>query len=159
MNPGPVSSAQGQPPPKGLTVDDVIYTLFRHKWLLLAFLALSVVGALAVRLVRPPLYISKQAMVHYVSPSSAATPGKESEGPLPLTPTPRRSSPRNRKSHDPGRRRAGVTKDGAERILALKGGGSNRLAAPGWSLQDLGGPARSFLTPSLSAPGRNGRSA
>jgi len=156
MNPGPVSSAQGQPPPKGLTVDDVIYTLFRHKWLLLAFLALSVVGALAVRLVRPPLYISKaKLMVHYVAPSSAATPGKESEGPRPLDANAQTiiaSEIEILTSLDVAAQV--VDKVGAERILALKGGGSNRLAAAGVVASgiEVDPPRSSIITVSFKHP-------
>ena len=60
--------------PRALTADDAIYTLFRHKWLILAFVCLGVAGAVAVRFVRPPLYVSEaKLMVHYVVDSRAAT--------------------------------------------------------------------------------------
>jgi len=57
----------GLSPPRVLVRDDAIYTLFRHKWLIPDFVVLGLVGAVAVRLVRPPLYVSKaKLMVHYV---------------------------------------------------------------------------------------------
>ena len=75
MNPA-ISSpgANGQHAPAGFNADDAIYTLFRHKWLIVAFMCLGVAGAVAVRFVRPPLYASEaKLMVHYVVDSRAAT--------------------------------------------------------------------------------------
>lgn len=156
MNPGPINHGPGQPPAKGLTVDDIIYTLFRHKWLLLAFLGLSVVGAVGVRLVRPPLYISKaKLMVHYVAPSSTATPGKEAEGPRPLDANAQTiiaSEIEILTSLDVAAQV--VDKVGAERILALKGGGSNRLAAAGVVASgiEVDPPRSSIITVSFKHP-------
>ena len=67
-------TASGAPAPAGFSMDDAVYTLFRHKWLILAFVCLGVVGAVAVRFVRPPLYVSKaKLMVHYVLNTRAMT--------------------------------------------------------------------------------------
>ena len=38
------SAANGHTPPPGTGLDDVLYTLFRHKWLILCFLCLGVLG-------------------------------------------------------------------------------------------------------------------
>jgi uncharacterized protein involved in exopolysaccharide biosynthesis len=63
----PRHAANGQNAPAGFSADDAVYTLFRHKWLILAFVGLGLAGAVAVRFVRPPLYVSKaKRMVHYV---------------------------------------------------------------------------------------------
>ena len=61
MNPAnsPNAANGHHAPPAGFGVDDAIFTLFRHKWLILAFVCLGLVGAVAVRFVRPPLYVSK----------------------------------------------------------------------------------------------------
>ena len=68
MNPAnPSQAANGHHSPAGFTADDAIFTLFRHKWLILAFVCLGVAGAVAVRFVKPPLYVSKaKLMVNYV---------------------------------------------------------------------------------------------
>ena len=75
MNPAnPPNAAATAYASAAFSADDAIYTLFRHKWLVLAFVCLGVVGAVAVRFVRPPLYVSKaKLMVHYVVDSRAAT--------------------------------------------------------------------------------------
>ena len=57
-----------------MSLDDILFTLFRHKWLILCFVLLAIVGAVAVRVVRPPVYVSKaKLMVHYVVDSHGAT--------------------------------------------------------------------------------------
>ena len=75
MNPAnPPHAATGAHASSGFSADDAIFTVFRHKWLILGFVCLGVVGAVAVRFVRPPLYVSKaKLMVHYVVDSRAAT--------------------------------------------------------------------------------------
>src|SRR5208337_4685026 len=75
MNPAnPPSAATGAHVSSGFSADDAIYTLFRHKWLILAFVCLGLAGAVAVRFMRPPLYVSQaKLMVHYVVDSRAAT--------------------------------------------------------------------------------------
>ncbi len=135
MNPAnPPHAAAGAHASSGLSADDAIYTVFRHKWLILGFVCLGVVGAGAVRFVRPPLYVSKaKLMVHYVVDSRAATTAG-SEG-------------QNVQSVDVGGQniinseieiltsldvaKSVVAKVGPEKILAKKGGGSDPLAAAG----------------------------
>ncbi len=53
------STAPAASPPGGINVDDVLFTLFRHKWLILAFFCLGAAGAVAVRVLRPPYYYSR----------------------------------------------------------------------------------------------------
>src|SRR6185369_4168029 len=76
VNPSHTSGASGRS--SGFGLDDVLYTLFRHKWLILGFFCLGLAGVVAVCLLRPPLYVSKaKIMVHYVKdirPVNAADP-------------------------------------------------------------------------------------
>ena len=129
----PSHSANGQRPSTAFTVDDAIFTVFRHKWLILVFVCLGIAGALAVRLVKPPLYVSKaKLMVHYVLNSRD----------VPTTP----DSPRAQSLDDSAWRvinaeieiitSLDVAKRAAEivgpaRILANSGGGTNLTAAAG----------------------------
>jgi uncharacterized protein involved in exopolysaccharide biosynthesis len=68
MNPAnPSQAANGHRSPTGFSADAANFTLFRHTWLVLAFVCLSVAGAVAVRFVRPSLYVSKaKVMVNSV---------------------------------------------------------------------------------------------
>jgi uncharacterized protein involved in exopolysaccharide biosynthesis/Mrp family chromosome partitioning ATPase len=76
MNPAnPPHGANGAHAPAGFSADDAIYMLFRHKWLILTFVCLGIVGAVAVRFVRPPLYVSKaKLMVKFVSDTAGVNP-------------------------------------------------------------------------------------
>jgi uncharacterized protein involved in exopolysaccharide biosynthesis/Mrp family chromosome partitioning ATPase len=115
-------------------VDDALYTLFRHKWLVLAFVCLGVAGAVAVRFVRPPLYVSEaELMVHYIVDSRAATTAT-SGGQIVQAPDAGGLNIINSeieilKSRDVAK--SVVTNVGPEKILAKKGGGSDPLAAVG----------------------------
>ena len=150
-------AANGQHPPAGFSVDDAVFTLFRHKWLILAFVCLGCVGAVAVRFVQPPLYVSKaKLMVHYVVNNREMTPA-----------TP--DSPHSQ-SLDAGAQNIinaeteiitslDVAKHAAEnigpgRILAKKGGGTNLLAAAGaiCSGIEVDPPRSSILTISFKHP-------
>src|SRR5438034_11641558 len=76
-------SANGQPPASGMSLDDVLFTLFRHKWLILGSVCLGIVGVAAVRVVKPPPYISKaKLMVHYVTEATkeVSSPHEEGQG-------------------------------------------------------------------------------
>src|SRR4051794_16575208 len=68
MNPGDKSrSSNGQTPAPGVGLNDIIFTLFRHKFLIAGFCCLGVVAAATVRFIKPPLYESKaKVMVHFV---------------------------------------------------------------------------------------------
>jgi uncharacterized protein involved in exopolysaccharide biosynthesis/Mrp family chromosome partitioning ATPase len=152
MNPAnPSHAANGHQPAPGFTADDAIYTLFRHKWLILAFVVLGVVGAVAVRIVRPPLYISTaKVMVHYVSNNREVTP----VGPDAPQRTSLDASAQGIlngqieiiKSLDLAQHVAEVI--GPAKILAKKGGGTNLMAAAGVVLAgiDVEPPKTSILT-------------
>ena len=158
MNPQNSSpGANGQHAPAGFSADDAIFTLFRHKWLILTFVCLGVAGAVAVRSLRPPPYVSKaKLMVHYVVDSRAPTTAN-SEG-------------QTVQSVDVGGQniinseieiltsldvaKAVVAKVGPEKILAKKGGGSDPLLAAGvvCSGIEVALPRGSILTVSFKHP-------
>src|SRR5690349_6598309 len=50
-------------PAAGMNVDDVLFTVFRHKWLILAFFCMGVVGAVTVRVLRPPYWVSEMKVL------------------------------------------------------------------------------------------------
>jgi uncharacterized protein involved in exopolysaccharide biosynthesis/Mrp family chromosome partitioning ATPase len=59
-------------PGSGFTVDDVFYTLFRHKWLLVCFTCLGLLAVGVVLREKPPRYESvAKVMVRYVLDSKA----------------------------------------------------------------------------------------
>jgi len=65
-SPEPVN---GSPTPSapGMGVDDILYTLFRHKYLILAFFGLGVIGACFVRVAKPPNWVSHAKLkIHYL---------------------------------------------------------------------------------------------
>ena len=117
-----------------MSLDDVLFTLFRHKRLVLAFCCLGVAGAAVARMLCPPLYVSEaKLMVHYVLESRGVSPGSpEAE---------------NIKQIDPGALAIiaqeveiltssdviaqAVDTVGPERILARVGGGKDRYSAFG----------------------------
>lgn len=73
LNTGNHSGDDGDAPTTGgFGVDDVFFTLFRHKWLIVSFVCLGVIAAGVVRLVKPPLYQSKAKLnVPYVIDTKA----------------------------------------------------------------------------------------
>jgi polysaccharide biosynthesis transport protein len=135
MNPSSSGhAANGHEAPAGFGVDDAIYTVFRHKWLILAFVCLGLVGAAAVRIVRPPLYVSKaKLMVHYVLNNREMAPANP-DSPRAQSVDAGAQSIMNAEidiitSQDVATRVAETV--GPARILAKKGGGTNLLAAAG----------------------------
>ena len=46
-------------PPPGIGIDDICFTLFRHKWLILGFVCLGLVAAAGMRITHPPKYASR----------------------------------------------------------------------------------------------------
>ena len=126
----PASHARGQ----GLNLDDALYTLFRHKRLLIAFVCLAVAGVVAVRLVRPPLFVSKaKLMVHYVMDTrgmNAASPDGQNVRQVDVGPDAQmRTQIEILTSLDVVMQ--AVTNYGPAKILAHKGGGNDPLAAAG----------------------------
>src|ERR1043165_9271875 len=62
-----------------LTVTDIYYVLFKHKWMILIFSALGLSAAIAIYFIAPPPYVSQaKLLVRYVDDSRAATgPGTD----------------------------------------------------------------------------------
>jgi polysaccharide biosynthesis transport protein len=160
MNPAnPSQAANGQHSPAGFTADDAIFTLFRHKWLISAFVCLGVAGAVAVRFVKPPLYVSKaKVMVNFVvnREMTAATP----DSPHAERPEVGAESILNAEieiltSLDVALCVADTV--GPANILAQRGGGTNRMAAAGviCSGIEVDRPKSSILTISFKDPDRD----
>lgn len=147
----------GQRAPAGFTADDAIFTLFRHKWLILTFVCLGLAGAVAVRFVRPPLYVSKaKLMVHFVLNNREVAPTTP-DGPHAQVIDAGAQSILNAEieiltSLDVAQRVADVV--GPAKILAKRGGGTNRMAAAGviCSGIEVDPPKSSILTISFKHP-------
>ena len=128
----PPHASNGHNSSAGFNADDAIFTLFRHKWLILAFVILGVVGAITVRFVRPPLYVSKaKVMVHYVLNTREVTPAS-ADAPHAQSLDASAQSILNAEieiitSLDVAQRVAEAI--GPAKILAKKGGGTNLMAA------------------------------
>ena len=77
-HPNHTNGSNGNSHPAGTTQDDVYFTLFRHKWLILGFCCLGVIGAVTVRVLRPPLYMSQaKLMVQNVATLTVKPAGDE----------------------------------------------------------------------------------
>jgi uncharacterized protein involved in exopolysaccharide biosynthesis/Mrp family chromosome partitioning ATPase len=71
--------------PPGISIDDMCFTLFRHKWLILGFVCLGLCAAAFVRIARPPKYASRaELMVKFVVDKQVASP-ISGDGPKLLT--------------------------------------------------------------------------
>jgi len=69
------NSANGTHQPPGLGVDDVLFTLFRHKQIILAGFILGILGAGVVRVVYRPLWVSEAKLnVPYIAEHLPAGP-------------------------------------------------------------------------------------
>ena len=67
MNSPQQANGSAAPAPPGMGVDDILYTLFRHKWLILGFFCIGVVGACFVRVTKPPSWMSHVKLkIHYL---------------------------------------------------------------------------------------------
>lgn len=134
MNSGVQPDGQGeQTPTGGLAFGDILFTLFRHKFLILGSLLLGLVAVAVVRFIKPPNYESTaQIYVPYVVELKAVNPADPN---TPITPTGvggdmvMSTEVDTLKSFDTA---VEVAKEiGAEKILARYGGGSNELGAAG----------------------------
>ena len=76
MNSGMHSDPQQEASPApGVAIDDVLYTIFRHKWLIISFTLLGIVAAGVVRVIKPPLYQSEAKIsVKYVMQTTGVNP-------------------------------------------------------------------------------------
>jgi polysaccharide biosynthesis transport protein len=145
-------------PPSGLKLDDIVFILFRHKVLVLFSLALALVSALAVRFVRPPLYVSKaKVMLHYIldAPRGPITGTAQEQAARTLDATSAAifaSEIEILTSLDVAQQAADLV--GPEKILAKKGGGTNRIAAAGVvsSGIEVDPPRSAILTISFKHP-------
>ncbi len=114
-------------------LDDVLFTVFRHKWIILGFVLLGIAGAVVVRIVKPPLYVSKaKLMVHYVVDSRGAVDAKDPEAQNVRQTIGNAESIINSEieiltSLDIATQVVAMV--GPEKILAKVGGGTNALAA------------------------------
>jgi polysaccharide biosynthesis transport protein len=117
----------------GLSLDDIYFTIFRHKWLILGCLLLGICAAAVVRVIRPPLYESKaKLMVLYVVNATGVNlknPGEEvrqldAGGMAAIN-----AEIEILTSLDVAAQAADAI--GPERILAKLGGGNDRMAAAG----------------------------
>jgi polysaccharide biosynthesis transport protein len=81
MNSGPqTNTVNGQPAANGKNLDDVLYTLFRHKWLIAGFVCLGVLAVCVVRVARPPFYTSHaKLMIHYIEERPPAPTSQDSQ--------------------------------------------------------------------------------
>src|SRR5436190_20912993 len=127
----PTNGATAQPRPAGLNVDDVLFTLFRHKRMILACFAAGAIGAAVIRAFYPPVFFSEAKLnVPYVTTPIAAgavDPTSniqltDSRGEMILG-----TEMDTLKSFDVASNAAAIA--GPEKILAKLGGGSNVFAA------------------------------
>lgn len=134
MNSGVPSDAQGdQAPAGGFAFGDILFTLFRHKLLILGGIFLGLLAALAVRFIKPPNYESTaQIYVPYVveptvfNPADPDTPIRATGGGGDIQLS---TEVDMLKSFDTALEVA--KRIGPEKILERYGGGSNELAAAG----------------------------
>lgn len=120
-------------PVAGIGLDDVLYTLFRHKWLILCSVAIGLIAAGLVRLLKPPLYKSEAKIsVNFVLQSTGVTPAN----PETQMATPgfggqaiMDAEVEILKSLDTAY--IAATNIGPAKILAKKGGGDDPMAAAG----------------------------
>jgi len=105
---------QRAPPAPQVGRGDVLFTLFRHKWIILGSMALGILAAMVVAILNPPLYVSQaKLLLHYVTESKGVDQ-KEIEI-LTCLDTVTQA----------------VAMVGPERILAGNGGGNSSVAAAG----------------------------
>lgn len=118
----------------GMGVDDVLYILFRHKWLILAFIFLGAAGALAYRAMRPPFYVSQAKInIPYIKESGPTGTGNETLKPSDVGPQSIiNTEVEILRSLDVASNTAAVF--GPEKILARRGGGSDVMSAAGMIL-------------------------
>ena len=162
MNPGnPSHGSQPEAPHSpGMSLDDVTFTLFRHKWLILGFVCLGIAGMVGMRLVRPPMYFSKaKLMVHYVVEQRAVNAGNPEEQKVTSLDAGAQSAINAEieilTSLDVVTQVVAMVKP--ERILAKKGGGGDPMAAAGVVSAgiEVEPPKSSVLTVSFKHPDRD----
>ncbi len=113
------------------SVDDVLYTVFRHWRLIIVFTLIGVAGAVAVRFVKPPMYVSKAMIsvrfVQDVLGTDTTDPEKLVRSTISSVQSIMDTEVENIKSFDTAC--AVATNFGPARILAKRGGGNDPMAA------------------------------
>jgi uncharacterized protein involved in exopolysaccharide biosynthesis/Mrp family chromosome partitioning ATPase len=123
-----------QPPPPtsaGMTVGDIYYVVFRHKWKIMLLSLAGILAATAFYFLKPPPYQSQAELLIQYVPQAGALPLMGSDQKM-IVPDARgddiiNSEIRIMTSLDLAEQ--AVTNLGAASILAKDGGGSNALAA------------------------------
>jgi len=134
-----MSSKQQDIKPGGVSLGDIYFTLFRHKWKILSFSAAGILAALVLLLLKPPLYESKAKLdILYVVQGKSLNPAGEDANTV-----------------SPGDRGYGIIQTekeilqsldvvmdavqtiGAGKILAKAGGGNDTNAAAGFLAKNL----------------------
>lgn len=121
-----------QPPPASLTLEDVYYVLFRHKWLLLGLTGLGALAAVGVFLSIPTTYVSNAKLaIRYVLDTKSLPANSKDTGEVQVPNAGGdnliNSEMEILRSFDLAQQVADNL--GASNILAKLGGGTNRLAA------------------------------
>ncbi len=115
------------------SIDDVLYTFFRHWRLIVAFTLIGVGGAVAVRFVKPPMYESKAMIsvrfVQDVLGTDITDPEKLVRSTISSVQSIMDTEVENIKSFDTAC--AVATNFGPAKILAFRGGGNDPMAAAG----------------------------
>ncbi|MCU0784766.1 MAG: Wzz/FepE/Etk N-terminal domain-containing protein, partial [Verrucomicrobia bacterium] len=113
----------------GLALDYIYFILFRHKWLIILFTAVGVLGTAAVFLIKPPRYRSEVKLyIRYVVQAKALAPQGKEDAPARSLDVQGESILNTEvtilKSPDVAQQVAETV--GPEKILAKWGGGTNR---------------------------------
>lgn len=115
------------------SVDDVLYTVFRHWRLIVIFTLIGVAGAVAVRFVKPPMYESKAMIsvrfVQDVLGTDITDPENLVRTTISSVQSIMDTEVENIKSFDTAC--AVATNFGPAKILAFRGGGNDPMAAAG----------------------------
>jgi uncharacterized protein involved in exopolysaccharide biosynthesis/Mrp family chromosome partitioning ATPase len=141
----------------GMSLGDIYFTLFRHKWKILIFSTAGMLAALALLLSKPPLYESKTELdiLYVVQGKSFGPPGGDAN-----------MVPLNGQGYGIISTEVKILQSldvvmdavqnvGAEKILAKTGGGDNTNAAAGLIAQNLiveSSPGSSVIDISLQHP-------
>jgi len=112
-------------------VDDILFTLFRHKWLILAFFCFGIIAASLMRVTKPPPYVSEaKLMVPYVIEQQGPTaPGANVQLPENSGQSVINTEVEILWSFDVASNAARMV--GPERLLSKSGGGNDIGAAAG----------------------------
>ncbi len=145
-------SRQEAAPTPGAAVDDVLYTIFRHKWLILSFILLGCAAAGVVRFLKPPLYQSEAKIsVKYVMQTTGVNPtGPETQVAALGFDGQEIMNTEVEIIRSLDTALIVATNIGPEKILAEKGGGSHPLVAAGIVREGLSVPTPRTTTIALT---------